>query len=154
VSGAGHDRYLATAIELSRLAVERGDGPYAAVLVRGGEAVLAASNTVASDGDATRHAELNLLVEARRRLGADVLAECTLYASTEPCAMCAGALYWAGVRRVVFGCPVGRQVRILGGGLALECRSVFATADEPVEVIGPLMEDEAAAVLERSVQVA
>jgi tRNA(Arg) A34 adenosine deaminase TadA len=145
-----HDRHLAAAIELSRLALERGDGPYGAVLVRAGEGVLCASNTVATGGDATRHAELNLLVEAQRRLGPGALAECTLYASTEPCAMCAGALYWAGVRRVVFGCSVERQVRILGGGLALGCRSVFAAADEEVAVDGPWTEDAAAAVLERS----
>ena len=148
--GGGHEPFLREAIRLSRRALERGDGPYGAVLVRGGRVVLARENTAHSRGDATRHAEMNLVVEAQESFGPEALAECTLYASTEPCAMCAGAIFWAGIRRVVFACPSGRHEGIFGPALAVHGREVLATATPPVEVVGPLLEDEAAAVLEEA----
>lgn len=147
-----HERFVREAVSLSREALARGDGPYGAVLVRHGEVVARARNTTAADGDCTRHAELNLLVDAQTRLDADALAECVLYTSTEPCAMCAGAVHWAGVGRVVFGCSVERQVAVLGGGLAIPCRTVFAASDRRIDVAGPVLEDEAAAVLAESVR--
>ncbi|HEU0076783.1 MAG TPA: nucleoside deaminase [Longimicrobiaceae bacterium] len=147
---ARHEKFLREAIRLSRRALERGDGPYGAVLVRGGRVVLARENTASTRADATRHAEMNLVVEAQESFGAEALAECTLYASTEPCAMCAGAAYWAGIRRVVFACPSSRHEAIFGPALAVHGREVLATATPPVEVVGPLLEDEAAEVLEEA----
>ncbi len=147
---AGHETFLREAIRLSRRALDRGDGPYGAVLVRGGRIVLARENTASTRADATRHAEMNLVVEAQESFGAEALAECTLYASTEPCAMCAGAIFWAGIRRVVFACPSERHARICGPALAVNGRDVLASATPPAEVVGPLLEDEAAAVLEEA----
>ena len=74
-----------------------GDHPFGALLVKDGEVVLTAVNTVNTDHDNTRHAELNLVSQAMRQFDADFLADCVLYTSTEPCAMCAGAIYWAGI---------------------------------------------------------
>lgn len=147
---AGHETFLREAIRLSRRALERGDGPYGAVLVRGGRIVLARENTASTREDATRHAEMNLVVEAQESFGAEALAECTLYASTEPCAMCAGAIFWAGIRRVVFACPSSRHELVFGPALAVHGRDVLTTATPPVETVGPLLEDEAAAVLEEA----
>jgi tRNA(Arg) A34 adenosine deaminase TadA len=147
---AGHETFLREAIRLSRRAMERGDGPFGAVLVRGGRIVLARENTASTREDATRHAEMNLVVEAQESFGAAALAECTLYASTEPCAMCAGAIFWAGIRRVVFACPSERHASIFGPALAVHGHDVLASATPPVEVVGPLLEDEAAAVLEEA----
>jgi tRNA(Arg) A34 adenosine deaminase TadA len=147
---AGHETFLREAIRLSRRALDRGDGPFGAVLVRGGRIVLARENTASTRADATRHAEMNLVVEAQESFGAAALAECTLYASTEPCAMCAGAIFWAGIHRVVFACPSDRHARIFGPALAVHGRDVLASATPPVEVVGPLLEDEAAAVLEEA----
>ena len=81
----------------------------------------------------------------------DVLAGCTLYTSAEPCAMCAGAIYWAGIGRVVFGLSERRLKTMTGDHaenptLDLPCRTVFAAGQRHVEVIGPLLEDEAAAL--------
>ncbi|HEV2736468.1 MAG TPA: nucleoside deaminase [Longimicrobiaceae bacterium] len=147
---AGHETFLREAIRLSRRAMERGDGPFGAVLVRGGTIVLARENTASTREDATRHAEMNLVVEAQESFGAGALAECTLYSSTEPCAMCAGAIFWAGIRSVVFACPSERHASIFGPALAVHGRDVLASATPPVEVAGPLLEDEAAAVLEEA----
>jgi tRNA(Arg) A34 adenosine deaminase TadA len=147
---ASHEYFLRETIRLARRALERGDGPYGAVLVRGGRIVLRRENTTHSHGDATRHAEMNLVVEAQESLGPGALAECTLYASAEPCAMCAGAIFWSGIHRVVFACPSDRNASIFGPGLAVRGRDVLTSATPPVEVVGPLLEDEAAAVLEEA----
>lgn len=147
---AEHEEFLREAIRLSRRALERGDGPYGAVLVRGGRVVLARENTASTREDATRHAEMNLVVEAQESFGAHALAECTLYASTEPCAMCAGAIYWAGIRRVVFACSSHRHEAVFGPALAVHGRDVLTSATPPVETVGPLLEDEAAEVLEEA----
>jgi tRNA(Arg) A34 adenosine deaminase TadA len=136
------ERLMRRCFELAREAVQAGNHPFGALLECDGEVVLEGRNTVAADGP-TAHAELNLIREALANLGRDRLAECTLYTSTEPCAMCAGAIYWSRVRRVVFGCSVGALHEITDGTLRLECREVFGHGARPVEVIGPILEDEA-----------
>jgi tRNA(adenine34) deaminase len=146
---AEHERWIRETIDLARAALRRGDGAYGALLVLDGQEVLRAENTTRSDGDVTRHAEMNLLARAQRELSEEEMARATLYTSTEPCAMCAAGIFYAGVRRVVFGCSVARQVRIRGGGLALTMREVLASAgaEAAVEIVGPVLEEEAAAVL-------
>jgi len=144
-----HDTYIREAIRLSQQAVEHGNEPFGALLAHNGEVVLRAENTIFTANDVTGHAELNLVREGHRTLGADVLHACTLYTSTEPCAMCAGSIYWAGIKTVVFACTETMLGEIAGeGGLALPCKRVFAhgTAVPPVQVIGPVLEEEAAAV--------
>ena len=145
---AGHETFLREAIRLSRRALERGDGPYGAVLVRGGRVVLARENTASTREDATRHAEMNLVVEAQESFGAEALAECTLYASTEPCAMCASAIVWSGIGRVVFALSGARMVGLVADlpgtvTLDLPCREVFARSNRSIEVAGPALEAEA-----------
>lgn len=141
-----HGVFLQRCIALSTQAAARGDHPFGALLVRDGEIVMETENTVNSEKDVTRHAELNLVSRAVRVLGSEVVQECTLYTSTEPCAMCAGAIYWAGISRVVYACSAERLGEIAGGSLVIPCREVFARGVRPVEVSGPILEEEAAAV--------
>lgn len=145
------ERHLLAAIDVARRAREHGNDPFGALLVdAGGSVLLEAENTAVTERDPTGHAELNVMRGAGARFDADVLSECTLYSSTEPCAMCAGAIYWGNVRRVVFALSSKRFGAMLGGtpGLALGCRDVFAGAAEPVDVRGPHLEPEALAVHE------
>ena len=106
--------------------------------------------TANTTADCTAHAELNL-VRWLGGLPAPVLAGATLHASTEPCAMCAGAVYWSGIGRVVFGLSNARLYgEVLRGSpkaLQLSSREVFAAGERPVTVAGPLLEDEAAEVV-------
>ena len=88
-----------------------------ALLVRDGEIVMEAENTVESEVDITGHAELNLVRRAVHELGEEVVKACTLYTSTEPCAMCSGAIYWSGISRVVYACSAKRLGEIAGGSL-------------------------------------
>lgn len=143
-------RHLRAAFDLARAARERGNHPFGSVLVdAGGNVLLSAENTVVTEHDITGHAETNLLRMASARLPSQALATCTLYASTEPCAMCAGAIHWAGIGRLVFGLRAEGLYAIIGPSphhLWLPCREVFARSERPIEVVGPLLEEEAALV--------
>ena len=147
-----HDRFLRRSFDVARRARAHGNHPFGAILVdAGGEILIETENGLMPDRDMTGHAERLLATQASKQLGSQVLAECTLYTSTEPCAMCAGAIYWTGVGRVVFGLSERRLKAITGSHtenptLDLPCRTVFAAGQRPIEVIGPLLEDEAAAL--------
>jgi len=142
------ERMIRRCLELAQEAVAAGSHPFGALLARGDDVILEGRNTVGDDG-VTGHAELNLVRESITRLGRDALADCTLYTSTEPCAMCAGAIYWARIPRVVFGCSVHGLAAVTDGSLELPCREVFAHGAREVEVVGPVLEDEALEVHRR-----
>lgn len=141
-----HEPFLREAIALSKSAVEKGDEPFGSLLVKNGKVILRAENTVFTGHDMTNHAELNLIKLAAKNNDSAFLAECTLYTSTEPCAMCSGAIYWSGVGRMVFACSEARLGEIAGIGLAVPSRAVLETGARTVTVIGPHIEEEAAAV--------
>jgi tRNA(Arg) A34 adenosine deaminase TadA len=101
--------------------------------------------------DGTAHAERLLASQACTTIDAAVLHSATMYSSAEPCAMCAGAIYWAGIGRLVYGLSEHRLRDLTGNHpenptLDLPCREVFGSGQRSIEVIGPLLEDEAAAV--------
>ena len=108
-----------------------------------GEVVLTATNAIATDADPTAHAETNLVSMAIRQLSRDELSRATLYTSCEPCAMCAGKIYWAGIRAVVFGLSSQDLALLAGPDFLVPCRELFARAVEPVSVVGPVLADEA-----------
>ena len=100
-------------------------------------------------GDRTAHAERLLASWAARTYDLPFLAQTTLYTSAEPCAMCAGAIYWAGIGRVVYG-QSEKGLKAQTGAhdenptLDLPCRLVFEAGQRPIDVVGPLLEEEAA----------
>jgi tRNA(Arg) A34 adenosine deaminase TadA len=147
--------FLRQAIDLARQARNDGRHPFGALIVneRGETVVAARNNAVRPAGDPTQHAEMVACAEAAKLLSEPELARCTLYTSTEPCAMCAGAIYWIGVGRVVFALPETGLMRYTGSHeqnptLDLPCREVFARGQKPIVVAGPFLEDEAGKVHE------
>ena len=152
LTGSDHEGFLRRAFDVARRAREHGNHPFGAILVGpSGEVMIEAENGFMPDRDMTGHAERLLATQASKKFGAKILAGCTLYTSAEPCAMCAGAIYWAGIGRVVFGMTEHQLKTITGDHpenptLDLPCRTVFAAGQRTVEVIGPLLEDEAAAI--------
>ena len=141
--------HLRAAIAVAAQARFHGNHPFGAVLVSANsELLLSAENTVLTDRDPTGHAELNLVRLAGRSLTRDELGECTLYASTEPCAMCATAMYWGGISRVVYGTSAAQLNAAASPSadhdtLDLPCRVVFAAGTRVIKVQGPLLEVEA-----------
>ncbi len=135
---ATHDeRWIGRAIELAAEARARGDEPFGALLVYDGTVVMEARNAINTESDLTQHAELRLLAKASRELPADTIAGSTLYTSTEPCSMCAGAIYWARVARTVFGLSATRLQAVANQSDARRAAGVK---------VGPVLEAEAAAV--------
>jgi tRNA(Arg) A34 adenosine deaminase TadA len=138
-----HDHFLRAAIRLADAAVTKGNQPFGSVLVRAGEIILEAENTIHTGGDLTNHAEMNLVRIAAQKYSPEFLHECSIYASTEPCAMCAGAIYWSGIGKVIYACSSGRLYDLAGPGLMMNCREIMAKGSRKVDVIGPLLEEEA-----------
>ena len=99
-----HETFIRQAIELSLSAVKHGNHPFGACLVsKDGEVLLTAENTcIVPKTDITRHAELNLISMATQKFSRDILEQCTLYTSCEPCLMCTGAFRWSGIRQLVY----------------------------------------------------
>lgn len=150
-------RYLRYAITIAERAQERGNPPFGAVLVSSrGWFLCEGENTQCTIPDCTGHAETNLLREATRHFSRRLLAHSTLYASAEPCPMCAGAIFWSGVGRVVFGLSSDRLYALTGATaehLFERCAAVLAKGTRAVEVCGPLLEEEASLVFNRALQV-
>ena len=128
---------------------ERGNRPFGALIVAADGRVLAeASNANGESGDCTAHAELSAIRLASPLHCRDALATATLYSSAEPCVMCAGAIFWSAIGRVVYGIDAER-LRVFRGerldqkDAELSCRDVFERSSHPIECIGPSLIAEA-----------
>lgn len=147
-----HPRFLRLAFEVAKRARSSGNHPFGAILVDGdGRVLMEQENAYLPARDMTGHAERVLMTRASQVYPPKVLESCTMYTSAEPCAMCAGAAYWAGIGRIVYGLGEHELKAITGSHpenptLDLPCRTVFAAGQRAVEVIGPLLVDEAAAL--------
>jgi tRNA(adenine34) deaminase len=132
---------------IARRARAHGNRPFGAMLVAGNGAVLAvAENSQITEEQVLAHAEMNLLRRAVQDFTPDVLAAATMYSSAEPCAMCAGAMFWSGVGRLVFGLS-GDRLHQLSGFLpnvpVPRARDVLAQSGIQIDIVGPIFELEA-----------
>jgi tRNA(Arg) A34 adenosine deaminase TadA len=147
-------KYLRDAIRMSQVAKQRGNRPFGAVVIAQTGAVLAEAycNTTET-GDCTGHAETTAVRMLSPKMSRDELAKATLYSSAEPCVMCAGAIFWSGIQRVVYGIDAER-LRIFRGDrleqkdAELSCRDVFKASSHPIECIGPALIEESSQIHE------
>ncbi|MDR0226861.1 MAG: nucleoside deaminase [Burkholderiaceae bacterium] len=143
--------YLRRAIALADRARARGNRPFGALIVdAGGQVIAEACNANGESGDCTAHAELSAIRLASPLHDRQALAGATLYSSAEPCVMCAGAIFWSAIGRVVYGIDAVRLRAFRGERLdqkdaELSCRDVFDTASHAIECIGPALIAEASA---------
>ncbi|MDW5316433.1 nucleoside deaminase [Rhizobium sp. PL01] len=142
---------LRRAFDVARRSRDGGDHPFGSILAdHDGNVLLEQCNGYSSEGgDRTAHAEKLLATRAGKAYDLKFLAGCTMYTSAEPCAMCSGAIYWAGIGRVVFGLSESEMKQQIGDSqenptLDLPSRVVFAAGQRPTEVVGPILADEAA----------
>ena len=143
-----HERYMARAIELAREAAARGDEPFGTVLVLDGEIVMEAMNAVNTADDLREHPELTLAARAARELTPAERERTVMYTSTEPCAMCAGGIYHAGLGAVGYAVSAERIAELAGGDFAVPSADVFAYGSRDIDVFGPVLADAGAAVHE------
>ena len=109
-----HEPLARQTIELARQARLAGNHPFGALLALDGRVILTAQNTVATDRDPTAHAETNLVTKAIRSLSSDQIRGSVLYTSCEPCAMCVGKMYWAGIRSIAYALPAQELAALAG----------------------------------------
>lgn len=135
-------KHLRRANQIAIRARQFGHHPFGAILVAPDqETVLFEQGNV----DAVNHAESVLVRTAYQNLSPEYLWDCTLYTTVEPCAMCAGTLYWGNVGRLVYGVAETRLLNLTGSHaenptLNLPCRSLFATGQKPIRVWGEISE--------------
>lgn len=143
----GPDRdHVDRAIELAEESVEMGNTPFGALIVVDGEVVGEGHNETRTNDDLAAHPEMTLARWAGRELDADERADCTMYASTEPCPMCATAIHYAGIDRVVFGVSGETLNELTGSVVDIPCEEVIRRADGETTVEGPIAEDAAMTV--------
>lgn len=145
---------LRQSFSLAEHAKQQGIHPFAALLVdKDANILMTQVNGYLPDLDMTGHAERKLMTRASKKYRPNFLVTCTMYVSAEPCAMCAASAYWAGLGRIVYGLSEARLKEITGNHpenptLDLPCRTVFNAGQRKVEVIGPCLQGEAAAIHE------
>jgi tRNA(Arg) A34 adenosine deaminase TadA len=147
---------LRRAIALSEAASAARGRPFGALVTDQDGRIVAQAQAVASvdPRDWTAHSEMQALRAASAILTWDELSRATIYASSEPCPMCAAAIYWCNIRRLVF-CVSEPAMRALrapyerAAGIAMRCEEIFARCDRPIDVLGPLIEDEGLPVHQR-----
>jgi guanine deaminase len=101
----GNDKkFLLRAVEIASKSIDLGGGPFGAVITKGGKMLSEGYNRVVQTSDPTAHAEVLAIRNAASVLGTHDLKDCILYTSCEPCPMCLGAIYWSGIKKVVYAC--------------------------------------------------
>lgn len=132
------ERYMRMAIAEAKFAAERNEVPIGAVIVCGNRIIARAHNLTETLTDVTAHAEMQAITAAATYLGGKYLTDCTLYVTVEPCLMCAGALGWSQIRRVVYGASDNKR------GYSAYCTSPF---HPKTEVTGGILADECASLV-------
>jgi len=140
--------FMQIALQEARAAGARGEVPVGCVIVRDGEVIARAGNRTIVDKDPTAHAELLAIRQAAAALRSERLADCDLYVTLEPCAMCAAAMSFARIRRLYFGAADPK------GGAVEHGVRFFAspTCHHRPEVFGGISESESAALLKEFFQ--
>lgn len=140
---------LQQVLDLAVISKEQGRHPFAAIVANasGGIVAQAGNNSLPPEGDPTQHAERVAAAEAARKLPPNELAKCTLYTNAEPCAMCAGAIYWCNIGRVVYAMSEEQLLALTGSHpenptFSLPCREVFSHGQRNIVVIGPVAQFE------------
>jgi tRNA(adenine34) deaminase len=135
--------FMDQALDLARVAAAAGEVPVGCVVVRDGVVIARAANRTLTDRDPSAHAEMVAVREAARALGTERLTECDLFVTLEPCAMCAGAISFARIRRLYYG-----AVDPKGGAVDSGVRFFGSpTCHHRPEVYGGIGESEAGALL-------
>ncbi len=131
-------KFMRMALEQAQEAAERGEIPIGAVIVSNGRVIARGHNLTETLTDVTAHAEMQAITAAAEYMGGKYLTDCTLYVTVEPCIMCAGALGWSQIKRVVYGAPEEKRgyrrfapqalhprTQVTGGVLEDECRQLM-----------------------------
>ena len=135
--------YINKCIELGNLQMEKGNIPFAAILLLDGEIVAQGFSTVGTDNFILGHSEFNLVQNALQKLTAQQMSRAVMYSNAEPCAMCAGVIFNSGLRHLVYAVPSSSLLKYFNASIGLSSRTLFDSCNEHVEVIGPILSEKA-----------
>ena len=141
--------FVRIAIEIAKESKRKNNLPFGCVLVnKDGAVILKGENTINTDNDCLAHAEINLIGEACKIYDYSYLNNCSIYTSDEPCPMCTSAIYWSGIGKLVYGWSKTEYYRIVGRDnpnwvFEMLTRELLEKGGRKLEIIGPLLEDEA-----------
>jgi len=144
-----HKYYLRKSLDVAKQSMDNGNLAFGCILVGStGEVLLEGENTVVTDNDAIAHCEINLVHQLKGKFDLDFLQQCTVYASTEPCPMCAAAIFWSGIGRIVFalskeGYHSIAQTSNPAHIMSMKAEEILRSGGRQVEIFGPLLEEEA-----------
>ena len=148
---ADHIVFLQQALVVAGRSLEKGNLPFGCILVSPYGNILAeGENTVLTSNDAIAHCEINLVQQLKGKYSPEFLQQCIVYASTEPCAMCAGAIFWTGIGTIVYALSKEQYHQISGTVnpahvLNMKAEELLSRGGRKVTVLGPLLEEEATA---------
>lgn len=143
------EEYVRIAIKVAKESKKKGNLPFGCILInKSGELILKGENTINTDNDCLAHAEINLIRKASKIYDYSYLNDCTIYTSDEPCPMCTSAIYWSGIRKLVYGLSKIEYYKIVGRDdpnwvFEMPTRELLEKGGRKLEVIGPLLEEEA-----------
>ncbi len=137
------EEFIRRTYEIARSARAHGNRPFGALLVHDGKIIAEHENTVSTSGNVTQHAETGLVALATPKFSLDTLSQSILYTSTEPCIMCCGAIYWAGIPKMVYGTTASQMSKLLDrNSVAFPAREIFQRIHPRIVVVGPVREEE------------
>ncbi|MEP2238584.1 nucleoside deaminase [Maribacter sp.] len=131
--------FMKKALQEAEYALEAGEVPVGAVIVVQDRIIARAHNLTEKLNDVTAHAEMQAITSAANFLGGKYLKDCTLYVTLEPCQMCAGALYWSQIGKIVYGAT----------DLQRGCGVMGTTLHPKTKILGGVLEDQAASLLQQ-----
>lgn len=131
--------FMKKALQEAETAFEKGEVPIGAIIVCNNQIIARAHNLTEALNDVTAHAEMQAITAAANFLGGKYLKDCTLYVTLEPCQMCAGALYWSQITKIVFGAQ----------DLQRGCINLKTKLHPKTKIVGGVLEDEASQLIKR-----
>ena len=132
------EHWMREALKEAKIALSKNEVPVGAVIVTGNRIITRAHNLTETLTDVTAHAEMQAITSAASYLGGKYLKDCTLFVTLEPCLMCAGALYWAQISKIVYGASDAKR------GYSLQAGSPLHPS---TKVVNGILEDECATLL-------
>jgi len=136
-----YERFMRVALEEARISLKEGNKGFGAVLVKDGKAIVRAHDTEIEDSDPTAHAEINAIKKASKKHGKD-LTGCVIISTHEPCPMCTGAIIWAKISEIVYGCSVKDTIKLGRTMVDLSCKVILEKSPWKMKIVEGILKEE------------
>lgn len=146
-----NEKFMKIAVEHAKISLREGNHGFGAVIVMGNSIIAEAHDSEETENDPTAHAEINVIKKASRKVGKN-LNGCILITTHEPCPMCATAIVWAKINKIVVGYPIEEALKHGRKRIDIQCEEIFSRANVKVEIEKGILQDECALLYNESVR--